>query len=263
MSPPDPGLAAVVPFRFACTRCGHCCSGGSGHVWIDASEIEALARALGMLPAAFVVRFVREVADPASGERRLSLREAESGGGRCALLLGRNTCAAYDARPEHCRRFPYWERVLTDAAAFESARATCPGIARVVPPELRARAEAAVLSFYAELAQPRSAPRSGCCRDSATDELFATGLEADLAAARRHEADPAAPACPLGRGRPLACRLEEARVPIGEREAWFQRLRALERELGYPASYAPLEDLLRARGDADDKGGACAPATPS
>ncbi len=207
-----------------------------------------MARELGMTPERFAARFVREVDDPVSGERRSSLREDSNAGGRCALLVGRNTCSVYAARPEHCRRFPYWERVLSDPAAFEAARATCPGIAVVVPQELAARGEAAVFSLYMQLAQRAPAPRGGCCRDSGSDELFATGLEADLAAAHRHEVDPAAPGCPLGRGRPLACRLEEARLPTEEREAWFARLRELERELGYPASYARLEDLLRARG---------------
>lgn len=263
MSSPDPGLSAVVPFRFACTRCGHCCSGGSGHVWITGSEIEAMARALGMRAEAFVARHVREVVDPTSGERRWSLREDANGGGRCALLLGTNTCSVYAARPEHCRRFPYWERVLTDPAAFEAARATCPGIAVRVSPELSGRAEAALLSLYMALARRTPAPRNGCCRDSAADELFATGLEADFAVAHRHVVDPLAPGCPLGRGRPLACRIEEARIPPEEREAWFTRLRELERGLGYPASYARLEDLLRSRGEPDDKGASCAPATPS
>ena len=39
----DPGLMGVVPFTFECHRGGHCCSGGSGHVWVDETELEGLA----------------------------------------------------------------------------------------------------------------------------------------------------------------------------------------------------------------------------
>jgi Fe-S-cluster containining protein len=149
----DPGLSGSVPFRFSCTRCGHCCSGGSGHVWLEEGEIPALARALGTSPERFAERHVRRVGE------RLSLRENENEGGRCALLIGKNTCSVYEARPEHCRRFPYWESVLGDPQAFEAARATCPGIAVVVPDELRARAALALRALYAELDELRRSLR--------------------------------------------------------------------------------------------------------
>src|SRR6187455_2111299 len=140
----DPGLSGSVPFRFSCTRCGHCCSGGSGNVWIEEREIAGMARALGTSPERFAERHVRRVGE------RLSLRETANEGGRCALLIGKNTCSVYEARPEHCRRFPYWESVLGDAAAFEAARATCPGIAVAVSAELRARAAQALRALYAQ-----------------------------------------------------------------------------------------------------------------
>ncbi|MBK7644639.1 MAG: YkgJ family cysteine cluster protein [Planctomycetes bacterium] len=136
--PPLPRRAASLGGRVrehaeSRTRCGHCRSGGSGHVWIEEREIEPMALALGMSAERFVERHVRLVAG------RLSLREQASEGGRCALLIGKNTCAVYAARSEHCRHFPYWESVLADPAAFEAARATCPGIAVFVDEELRAR----------------------------------------------------------------------------------------------------------------------------
>ena len=77
---PDPGLAGVVPFSFECHRCGHCCSGGSGYVWVDEAELEALALAKEMEPEAFAERFLRRVRDPRTGAERLSVRE-ESGKG--------------------------------------------------------------------------------------------------------------------------------------------------------------------------------------
>jgi hypothetical protein len=242
----DPGLDAAVPFRFACSRCGHCCSSGSGHVWLAAGEVERLAAALGATPAAFAERHVRAVADPRTGEPRLSLREGPDG--RCALLTGRNTCTVYAARPEHCRAFPYWPSVLGGGAGFEAARATCPGIAVEVPAALRERAFVALEALHRALeAEPgppagRSAARDCCLAGRMSEDLYVSALEADYAARR---AAPAA-GCRLGPARPLGCRL--AGSGLERAEAWRARLRALEREVGYPAAYGEARALLRARG---------------
>ena len=65
----DPGLLGVVPFSFDCHRCGHCCSGGSGYIWVEDSELEALAAAKGMELAAFADSFLRRVHDPRTGAK--------------------------------------------------------------------------------------------------------------------------------------------------------------------------------------------------
>ena len=33
--------------RFTCTRCGNCCTGAPGYVWVTPAELEALAAHLG------------------------------------------------------------------------------------------------------------------------------------------------------------------------------------------------------------------------
>lgn len=243
MSMDDPGLKACVPFRFACTRCGHCCSGGSGHVWLEPGESEAMAAHLGMSAERFEARYVRVVLDPKEGVQRRSLVETQAEGGPCALLEGRNTCRVYPVRPAHCRRFPYWDSVLNDAHSFEAARATCPGIAVQVSDELRERARLALQALYAELDSMPVAQRSQCCWENSPEELWASGMEADQAALAQPEG-----ACALGSARPLACRLRHAGLSYEVAEVWQARLRALERELGYPASYARWMDLVRARG---------------
>lgn len=263
----DPGRSGVVPFRFECHRCGNCCSGGSGYVWVEEAELEGLSQALGMEKEAFVERHVRLVKDPHDSRLRLSLREE---GGRCALLVGANECSVYGARPEHCKSFPYWPSVLEDAEAFEAARSTCPGIAVVVEEEVRVRAFAALEALYAEVdafverARPVCIQRGVCCRfEEAGHELYATALEADYAA--QHAGVGLAPEaegrCPYHEGgkcnarsaRALGCRtyfcdantesvLQEAH------EHFLRRLREIEREVGYPAAYGRFPALLRARG---------------
>lgn len=250
--------APVVPFRFACHRCGHCCSGGAGHVWLAPGESEQLAHALGLSASAFERQHVRTVVDPRTGELRTALREVNTSaerGGRCTLLAGSNTCTAYVARPEHCRTFPYWPNVLTDRAAFEAARATCPGIAVEVPENVRARAFAELAALYADAGPPR-ADETCCLASSRSAVVYATALEADFAAAELATGARAddqgesraceRSACRLGRGAPLACRLPAAPAPASD--ALFARVRAIERSNGYPAAYGRLAELLRARG---------------
>ncbi|MBK7875674.1 MAG: YkgJ family cysteine cluster protein [Planctomycetes bacterium] len=245
----DRGLRGVVPFRFACHRCGHCCSGGEGHVWLEEGEEARLAAALGTSVTAFVERFVRRVPDPRTGELRSALREAPGGGtgdrgGPCVLLEGRNTCRAYNARPRHCAEFPYWDGVLNDRDRFEAARATCPGIAVVPDPARFQRASARLGALLAELGPARA---ERCCLDGgAVERVYATGLEADHALAHAPGTPPAA-GCRLGEGAPVACRLGPRAAEHGEGERWLARVRAIERETDYPAAYGPLDELLATR----------------
>ncbi|MDP6408293.1 MAG: YkgJ family cysteine cluster protein [Planctomycetota bacterium] len=261
-----------MPFRFECHRCGHCCTGGSGLVWVEPDELPGLAAALGCGVEELAAGYLRRVSDPTDGRSRLSLRERAGGGwgGPCLLLDGSAHCRAYAARPRHCREFPFWPSILEDADAFERARSTCPGIAVVVPVEVRARAFEALEWLYGEVSalvqETGAACRSSgaCCRfEEAGHELFATALEADYAAARHPDAPPpeAPGRCPYhvaGRctargGRALGCRTffcepETAGELAEAHERFLARLRAIERDCGYPAAYGRFPALLAARG---------------
>ena len=262
---------AAPAFRFACHRCGYCCSGGEGRVWLEPGEEERIAAALSTSAESFVARHVRDVVDPASGRARRALRERD---GRCTLLADANACVAYDARPAQCRSFPFWPDVLATSAGFEAARAVCPGIAVEVDAATRARAFARLAGLYAAVdraaAEGRRAEEGGearapaddagarCCLDDRAleESSFATGLEADHAIAAEigdgHRAPcdraPRDGGCRLGRARPLGCRL--ARAPglsDDERERFVAELRALEDETGYPRAYGRLALLLETR----------------
>ncbi len=198
-------------------------------MWLEAGETAAMAHELSLSEEHFVARFVRR-----SGAR-LSLREVSTSasGDRCALLIGTSTCSVYASRPAQCRTFPYWPSVLADPAAFESARATCPGIAVLVPRAQRERAFARLAELYAE------ADRACAGAQDSTEpgEVFITGLEADYWTAMR------AAGC-----EPLAHRVR--RCSAATAADLFSRLRAIERETGYPPSYGRLADMLRVRAEA-------------
>ncbi|MEE8469138.1 MAG: YkgJ family cysteine cluster protein [Planctomycetota bacterium] len=263
----NPGLAGVVPFRFHCHRCGHCCTAGAGYVWLAEAEIESLAEARGTTTEVFLRDCVRSVPDPRTGEPRLSLVQQD---GRCALLEGTQHCSVYDARPQHCRQFPYGDAVLTDAESFERARAVCPGIAVEVAPDRTAAAFEQLAQLYASLDEavaelaPECQASGLCCRfEEAGHELFATGLEADYAAAL-HPGAPgpeAAGRCPYHdqglctarEGRALGCRTYfcDARTSAALEELHGEtlgRIREIEAQTGYPAAYGRFPALLAARG---------------
>ncbi len=43
-------------------------------------------------------------------------------------LLGEEGCLIHEAKPEICRRWPFFVNLLTKPYAFEEARLSCPGI---------------------------------------------------------------------------------------------------------------------------------------
>jgi Fe-S-cluster containining protein len=275
----DPGLQGLVPFRFECQRSGRCCTGGTGNVWVESDEIAGLADAAGCTREHFESHYLREVPDPRTGERRLSIREAagNSGGSgaACSLLEGTRHCTVYEARPKHCQTFPYWNSVLEDKDGFEAARSTCPGIRQVPTEAMQAEAFEQLEALYKELDaeiaahHPRCEMSGLCCRFEEADHvLYATALETDYATAKHPTAPaPEAPGrcphhvagvCTAREGRPLGCRTyycdpltEEALLDV--HESYLQRLRAIERSTNYPAVYAPFPAQLAQRGVGDDR----------
>jgi Fe-S-cluster containining protein len=105
--------------RFRCTRCGNCCTGAPGFVWVDPEEIQAIAEFKGESLSQFESMFTRLV----FGER--SLREKANGD--CVFYDRREGCTIYPVRPKQCRTWPFWESNVKTAAAWEQTCKICPG----------------------------------------------------------------------------------------------------------------------------------------
>ena len=103
---------------FSCTRCGDCCTGAPGYVWVEQEEIEELAKFLGLSPGKFGERYLRKVG------RRYSLLEKP--GGDCIFFD--SGCTVYPARPVQCRTFPFWRSHLKSQRAWDEIAGECPGI---------------------------------------------------------------------------------------------------------------------------------------
>lgn len=109
---------------FACTRCGNCCSGSPGHVWVSPAECERIAVQLNLSLEDCTRRYVRRVG------LRLSLREQR--GGDCVFLVrgagGVTSCVIHPVRPTQCRTWPFWASNLNTPEAWNKAARGCPGM---------------------------------------------------------------------------------------------------------------------------------------
>jgi len=105
--------------RFECRRCGGCCRGEPGYVWVRADEIVAIARFLRLPTAEFVERYVRDV----FGDQSL----IELPNGDCVFWSAEG-CRIYAVRPIQCRTFPFWREYVRSARGWEDAGRRCPGV---------------------------------------------------------------------------------------------------------------------------------------
>src|SRR4051812_23990582 len=87
--------------HFTCTRCGNCCTGAPGYVWVDENELAALADHVGQPVEEFRALYTRRVG------RRDSLRERSNGD--CVFWDRSRGCTVYPVRPAQCRTWPFWE----------------------------------------------------------------------------------------------------------------------------------------------------------
>ena len=104
---------------FSCTRCGACCTGAPGYVWVSAREIEQLARFRGETPEEFSARYVRQVGG--------SFSLIERPGGDCIFWDKAAGCTVYPARPVQCRTWPFWPENVETPEDWEQITRICPG----------------------------------------------------------------------------------------------------------------------------------------
>jgi len=105
--------------RFACTQCGHCCTGAPGFVWVNDEEVQAIAT------------FLEEPVEQVSAAhtrveyRGRSLRERNNGD--CVFYDKKVGCTIYSARPGQCRTWPFWDSNIKTPKAWQHTCEICPG----------------------------------------------------------------------------------------------------------------------------------------
>jgi Fe-S-cluster containining protein len=104
---------------FSCTRCGDCCRGAPGYVWVNATEIAAIARHLQEPLEQVLAVYTRLVG------RERSLRERSNGD--CIFWDATVGCTIYPVRPRQCRTWPFWHSNVATPQDWERTCRICPG----------------------------------------------------------------------------------------------------------------------------------------
>ncbi len=116
-------------FRFRCTRCGRCCSGGP-NVSLTVFDVVRMARFLLISWKGFLRGYVKVII--ADIVPHMLLRGDERG--RCLFLAekasGEKLCVIYPARPMRCRLYPVLVEDLSGKRVYLDPRS--PGVGRGV-----------------------------------------------------------------------------------------------------------------------------------
>jgi Fe-S-cluster containining protein len=105
--------------RFTCTRCGHCCTGEPGYVWVTDEELRAIAEFRGEPLEEVRALYTRWTS------RGRTLREKANGD--CVFYDRTAGCTVYPVRPPQCRTWPFWESNVLMPESWEHTCAICPG----------------------------------------------------------------------------------------------------------------------------------------
>jgi len=105
--------------KFECTRCGKCCTGETGFVWVNEEEIAAIAEMRG--------ESIEEVTALHTRELRQKRTLREKANGDCVFYERGEGCTIYSIRPRQCRTWPFWESNIRTPENWEETQRECPG----------------------------------------------------------------------------------------------------------------------------------------
>jgi uncharacterized protein len=104
---------------FTCTRCGHCCTGEPGFVWVEDDDLAAIAAQRGETLDEVKALYTRWT------DRGRTLREKSNGD--CVFFDRKEGCTVYAVRPPQCRTWPFWESNVATPEAWQRTCEVCPG----------------------------------------------------------------------------------------------------------------------------------------
>jgi uncharacterized protein len=113
------------PYSFdasACATCqGRCCTGESGYIYVNMTEIEKIADLLNLDVKEFAPKYLFRKG------YKYSIKEIVYNDSHECIFYDResNGCTIYDARPTQCKTFPFWDYFKT---RVDELKLECPGI---------------------------------------------------------------------------------------------------------------------------------------
>jgi Fe-S-cluster containining protein len=113
------------PYAFnssACITCeGRCCTGESGYIYVTKNEISIIAEVLEMNVNEFALKYLFKKG------YKYSIKENKIDDSYECVFYDKasNGCKIYNARPNQCKTFPFWEYYKT---RVNELKLECPGI---------------------------------------------------------------------------------------------------------------------------------------
>ncbi len=104
--------------RFECVRCGQCCTGTSGYVFVNRADIARMATELDMDQVLFGKKYLRQIGN------HYSLIEKSDGD---CIFYCETGCSIYESRPRQCSSYPFWKNSLKSRRAWKKVCEECPG----------------------------------------------------------------------------------------------------------------------------------------
>ena len=105
--------------QFECTRCGKCCSGFPGFVWVNQAELRAIAEFREEPIEEVTGLYTRFV----NGKRTLRDNLKDD----CVFFDPVAGCTIYLVRPRQCRTWPFWDSNIQSPEMWERTQQVCPG----------------------------------------------------------------------------------------------------------------------------------------
>jgi Fe-S-cluster containining protein len=104
--------------HFECQRCGTCCTGDPGIVYVDSDEVTIIAEYLSKDISFFTEKYLLPF--------RAGYSIKEHSDGRCFFY--NNGCIIYPVRPSQCKTYPFWFENLRSKKKWKRVLKECPGI---------------------------------------------------------------------------------------------------------------------------------------
>ncbi|SRR6266851_2993608 len=105
--------------QFQCTRCGNCCTGAPGFVWVNEKEIAAIAK--------FRAEGIEQTRETYTRQDNYGQSLKEKANGDCIFYDRQEGCTIYPVRPRQCRTWPFWESTVKTPEAWKHTCEKCPG----------------------------------------------------------------------------------------------------------------------------------------
>jgi len=111
--------------RFECQGSGKCCTshGSYGSVYLTLEDQKRFARFFNLTRADFLKQYCGKT------NGYIHLLDPPENKGDC-IFLEKKKCTAYEARPEHCRTWPFWPENMNPKTWNNEIASFCPGVGK-------------------------------------------------------------------------------------------------------------------------------------